>query len=94
MYSCRQPTGCRSFVGIFAQIPDRTIIAPESSGLADISAMQQQPVVRVAHETFRNDGGQPFFDFQYSLAGSQIRAIRDTENMGIDCHGILAEGGV
>ena len=56
--------------------------------------MKQQPVVRIAHESFRNDGDQPFFDFQYGFSWRQIRAVRDPEDMGVDSHCILAESGV
>ena len=54
--------------------------------------MKQQPVVRVMHEAFRNDSDQSVFDFQHGFAWRQIRTVRDPEDMGIDCHRILAKG--
>ena len=51
-------------------------------------------MVRVDAEFGRDGLEQLLFHFQHGLAGGEADAVGDAEDVGVDRHGRLAEGGV
>jgi hypothetical protein len=62
--------------------------------LADIAAVQDQPVMRVAHVLRRNHAHPAQLDLERRLARRQAGAVGDAEDVRVDGHGRLAEGHV
>jgi len=56
--------------------------------------VEDQPVVGVAAEGLGDDLLELRFDLLDTLAGGEDGAVADTEAMGVDGEGLLAEGGV
>jgi len=56
--------------------------------------VQDQPVVGVAAEGLRNDFLELGFDLVDIRAGREAGAVADSEDVGVDCEGFLAERGV
>ena len=56
--------------------------------------MQNQPVVRVEQEFFRDEFHQFVFHFAHVFARGEVHAVGDAEDVGVHGHHGLAEGGV
>src|SRR3954466_6050326 len=77
-----------------AKIADQALGAAGLPRDADIAPVQDQPVVRVLQELGRRELEELQLDFQRVLAGRQLGAVCDAEDVRIDRHRGLAEGGV
>ncbi len=76
---------------VFAQIADQTRRAVRLARLAHVTAVQDQPVVRVQFEFIRHEFKQLLFDRDDVLAGCDAGAVGDAKNMRVDRDGRLAE---
>ncbi len=85
---------CRRFLAVQAEIRDRAARAQRAPRLADIAAMQDQPVVRILAEFIRHGFHQPVLHCAHRAAGREPGAIRDAEDMRVHRDGRLAECGV
>jgi hypothetical protein len=81
----------RRFLFRLADIGDDAARALGLARLADIAAVQDQPVMGVAHVFGRNDADETLLDLFRRLAGRQAETVADAEDMGVDRHGRLAE---
>ena len=79
---------------IGAQVLDRAAPAFGSPRLADIAAVQDQPVMGMDAERRGRRLVQLEFDRQHRLALGQPGAVADAEDMRVDREGLLPEGGV
>jgi CysZ protein len=90
------------FVHIFKMIAadERVVPANETAWafrparLADIAAVQDQPMMGMALALRRHHGVEHLLDLGRGLAGSEAGPVADPEQMGVDGDGRLAEGGV
>lgn len=64
----------RCFIGVSAKVVDQTVFTLEILGLADITPMQQKPVVGVHHVFRRDDFHQSLFNFQHVFGPGQARS--------------------
>ena len=62
--------------------------------LADVAAVQDEPVVGVEQKFFGHDAHQFIFYFAHVFAGGEVHAVADAKDVGVDGHHGLAEGGV
>ncbi len=81
----------RRFRFEFTEWFDRAMPALRFARLADITAMQDQPVMRIVLEGLRRKFFQSGFDGTDILAGCEPSPVCHTENMRIDCNYGLAE---
>ena len=65
-----------------------------ASRLADVAAVQNQPVMRVAFEFFWYQSLQTRLDLSDRFARSDFCPVRDSKNMGVDGDRLPAKGGV
>jgi hypothetical protein len=80
---------------IAAQVRHRATPAFGFACLADIAAVQDQPVMRVSAEGGRARALSSFqLDRERRLARREAGAVADAEDMGVDREGFRAEGGV
>jgi hypothetical protein len=77
-----------------AQVAHRAFRAFGAAGGAGVAAMQDKPVVRIEDEFFGYDLDKFVFDGTHRFAGGEAGAVGNTEDMRIDGHGGLTEGGV
>src|SRR4029079_136999 len=77
-----------------ADVADETARAFRPARLADIAAVQDQPMMGMALALRRHHGVEHLLDLGRGLAGSEAGAVADPEQMGVDGDGRLAEGGV
>ena len=77
-----------------AQVPDDAFGTIGGARLANISTVQDQPVMRVEQELLRNALHQFTLDDQRCLAYGETGSVTYTENMRIHGHRGLAKGGV
>src|SRR5690606_16915735 len=74
-----------------AILADRAAPAFGLARLADIAAVQDQPVMGMEHESRRHLLLQSLFHFERGLAGGEAGAVADAEEMGIHRGGGLLE---
>jgi hypothetical protein len=74
-----------------AQVIDRALLAQRALGLADVAAVQDQPVVGMQAKRRRHDLFELELDLERRLARRHSGAVADAENMGVDGEGLLAE---
>lgn len=84
----------RRLVLVFAQILDPTTAAARLARLADVAAVKDQPVVRIEQILLGHELDQPAFHLQNILAGGDVGAVADPEDMRVHRHGELVESGV
>src|SRR5687768_697533 len=77
-----------------AQVADQALRAAGLAREADVAPVQDQPVMRILQVLRRGELEQLELHFERVLARRNSRAIRNAENMRIDRHRRLAEGGV
>ena len=69
------------------QVGDQAFTTFGFASGADITAMQDQPVVGIAQELLRYQPQQPLFHFQYILARGNAGTVGDPEDMRVYGHG-------
>ena len=77
-----------------AEVDHRAPPALRLARLADVAAMQDQPVVRVQPEGLRNDLLQLELDLKHVLARGETGAIADAEDVRVDGEGFSVESSV
>src|ERR1700674_5978427 len=78
----------------FAEVDDDAFPTTGQPRLAEVTPVQNQPVMRVVPEFVRRELDQLALDFFRGLARRQTGAIGDTEDMGVDGDGGVTEGDV
>ena len=86
----------RYLVLLFIEAPFRDRAAPafRRAGLADITAMKDEPVMGRAEHFLGDTADQLILHGTDRFAGSKARTVAETENMGIYSHGWLVKGDV
>src|SRR4051812_34432099 len=79
---------------VAAQVADRAAPAFGPPRLADVAAVQDEEVVRVAAEGRRRHPVELPLHRQHVLARREAGAVRDPEDVGVDREGLGAEGAV
>ena len=79
---------------VVAEVGDEAGAAARFARDADVAAVQDKPVVRVQQVFGRHARHQPFFDGKYGFARCDAGTVGDAEDVGIDRHDWLTEGGV
>src|SRR3954471_14736359 len=79
---------------VLAELADATLRAAGLSRHAHVAAAQDQPVMRIAQEFGRRELHQAVLDLARILARREAGAVRHPEDMRVDRHRRLAEGGV
>lgn len=79
---------------VFAQVLDPTASALRLARLADVAAMQDQPVVGIEQVLARHELQQFLLHLQNVLSRCYAGAVGDAEDMRVHRHGQLPEGGV
>src|SRR6185312_3226816 len=79
---------------VFAEVLDEALRAGGPEGGADIAAVQDQPVMRVALELVGGVRRQGVLDGARGLAGGEARAVGDAEDVSVDGDLGLAEDDV
>ena len=82
------------FAFVFAQVVDDASVAEGFLRLAGVAAVEDEPVVGVEDEFFRDDFDQFVFHFAHVFSRGEVHAVGDAEDVGIYGHRGLAEGGV
>src|SRR5690242_8962239 len=77
-----------------ADVADEAARALGAARLADIAAVQDQPMVSMALAVGRHDGVEHALDLGRGPAGGEASAVANPEQMGVDGNSGLAEGGV
>src|SRR6187200_1153156 len=86
--------GCRRLLLEAANVANEAARALGAARLADIAAVQNQPMVSMALALGRHDGVEHALDLGRGLAGGKAGAVANPEQMGVDRNSGLAEGGV
>src|SRR5690606_41497722 len=84
----------RTLVPVFAQIHDPATAALGCAGLAYITPVQDQPVMRILQEFTRHMAHEFLLDLQHRLARRYPGTVAAPEDMGVDRHHRMAESGV
>ena len=79
------------FIFELANVDNLATVAIGFAGLANISTVEDEPVMGVEHKLLGHESHQCFFDLKRVFAGCETGSVRDAENMSIDSHGWLAE---
>ena len=82
------------FAFVFAQVVDDASVAEGFLRLAGVAAVEDEPVVGIEDEFFRDDFDQFVFHFAHVFARGEVHAVGDAEDVGVYSHRGLAEGGV
>ena len=82
------------FVGRGAQVANDADIASRLARLADVAAVQDEPVVGVTQISLWDDLQQAQLDLVRRLARGEIEAMRHPEHVRVDGQGRLAEGDI
>src|ERR1700733_3965755 len=88
------PRGRLGLAAILAQVRNRARGTRGNARLADVAAVQNQPMMRVLPEFRRDEFQKLVLHGSLRLAAGEARAIGDAEDMRVDGNGGLAECGV
>src|ERR1700733_15333618 len=79
---------------VWAEIDQHANPAQRFAGHADITAVQDQPVMSMQQKAVRDDAHKSVFDLARRFAGRDGEAVGDSEHVGVDGQRRLAEDGV
>src|SRR5262245_52493665 len=82
--SSRDGLNINSLGTVFAEIADDALRALGRARDANVAAVKNQPVVRIALELVRHELQKLRLDFLDGLSGRQMGAIADTEDVPVD----------
>jgi hypothetical protein len=77
---------------VWAEIDQHADAAQRLARPADVSTVQDQPMMRVREKPLRDDAHQFVFDVARRLAGRDAQPIGESKDMGVDRERRLAEG--
>ena len=83
--------GWKRFRFELAEIVNGAAPALGTTGLADVAAMQDQPVMGMSLEFFRHEPLETCFDLHHVFSGRDSCAIRYPKDMGVDCNRLPSE---